>query len=90
MTALQLPGTTAVATGASRGFGRRIAIALAQAGANVVGVARDRTRLEELRTLRGSPLTPEQVGKAVIDLAAGSGHDHDSYLLTAAGLTPVP
>jgi len=38
----------------------------------------------------GPALTPEQAGKAVIDLAAGSGHDHDSYLLTAAGLTPVP
>ena len=32
MTALQLPGTTAIVTGASRGFGRGIAIALAQAG----------------------------------------------------------
>jgi NAD(P)-dependent dehydrogenase (short-subunit alcohol dehydrogenase family) len=235
MTAQQLSGTTAIVTGASRGFGRGIAIALAQAGANVVGVARDRTRLEDLRArlgggftpvvadaadpviagqlldeyrprtlvlnagatplprplhqhtwqtfsrnwevdvqhvfgwtreallrplepgsvvialssgaaLRGSPLsggysgakaairfiaayaadesgraglglgaagvaayaarqgidvatfleglgqalTPEQAGQAVIDLAAGSGHDHDSYLLTAAGLTPVP
>ena len=38
----------------------------------------------------GPALTPEHAGKAVIDLAAGSGHDHDSYLLTAAGLTPVP
>ena len=38
----------------------------------------------------GPALTPEQAGKAVIDLAAGSGRDQDSYLLTAAGLTPVP
>jgi NAD(P)-dependent dehydrogenase (short-subunit alcohol dehydrogenase family) len=199
MTALQLPGTTAIVTGASRGFGRGIAIALAQAGANVVGVARDRTRLEDLRTQLGAgftplvadatdpviagqlldeyrprtlvlnagatplprplhqhtwqtfsrnwevdvqhvfgwtrealgirfvsvlpqltpatglgaagvaayaarqgidvttflegfgpALTPEQAGKAVIDLAAGSDLDHDSFLLTAAGLTPVP
>jgi NAD(P)-dependent dehydrogenase (short-subunit alcohol dehydrogenase family) len=35
-----LAGTTAIVTGASRGFGRGIAEALATAGANVVGVAR--------------------------------------------------
>ena len=58
MTAPQLPGTTAIVTGASRGFGRGIAIALAQAGANVVGVARDRTRLEDLRTQLGGGFTP--------------------------------
>jgi NAD(P)-dependent dehydrogenase (short-subunit alcohol dehydrogenase family) len=35
-----LAGSTAIVTGASRGFGRGIADALAAAGANVVGVAR--------------------------------------------------
>src|SRR5258706_3942417 len=49
MTSRELSGTTAVVTGASRGFGRRIAIALSQAGVQVVGAARDRARLEELR-----------------------------------------
>ena len=49
MTSRELSGTTAVVTGASRGFGRGIAIALSQAGAQVVGIARDRARLEELR-----------------------------------------
>ena len=35
-----LTGSTAIVTGASRGFGRGIADALAAAGAHVVGVAR--------------------------------------------------
>src|SRR5207249_4803204 len=45
----QLSGTTSIVTGASRGFGRAIATALSKAGAEVVGVARDRARLEDLR-----------------------------------------
>jgi NADP-dependent 3-hydroxy acid dehydrogenase YdfG len=39
---------------------------------------------------RGQVLTPEQVGRAVVDLARDPGHDRDAYLLTAAGLAPVP
>ena len=52
-----LSQTTALVTGASRGFGRAIAIALAEAGANVVGVARDQARLEELRKQIGDGFT---------------------------------
>ncbi len=37
---IDLAGSTAIVTGASRGFGRGIAAALAAAGAHVVGVAR--------------------------------------------------
>jgi NAD(P)-dependent dehydrogenase (short-subunit alcohol dehydrogenase family) len=37
----ELTGTTALVTGASRGFGRAIAVALHDAGANVVAVARN-------------------------------------------------
>jgi hypothetical protein len=37
----------------------------------------------------GPALTPEQVGKEIAGLAAGSGHDEGAYLLTAAGLSPV-
>ena len=44
----QAAGTTAIVTGASRGFGRAIAADLAAAGAHVVGVARTRARLCEL------------------------------------------
>ncbi len=36
-----IAGATALVTGASRGFGRGIATALSQAGAQVAGVARD-------------------------------------------------
>jgi len=45
--ALNLDNKTAVVTGASRGLGRAIAIALASAGANVFLSARNRTLLEE-------------------------------------------
>ena len=48
MTSQQLTGRTAVVTGASRGFGRAIATALTEAGAAVVGLARDGGRLAEL------------------------------------------
>lgn len=43
-----LAGTTAIVTGASRGFGRAIATALSSTGAHVVGVARTRAHLDEL------------------------------------------
>jgi NADP-dependent 3-hydroxy acid dehydrogenase YdfG len=58
MSTQELSGTTALVTGASRGFGRAIAIALSSRGAHVVGVARDRARLEELRAQLGGTFTP--------------------------------
>ena len=58
MPAQELPGTTALVTGASRGFGRAITIALSKHGAHVVGVARDRARLEELHAQLGGTFTP--------------------------------
>ena len=42
-----LSGKVAVVTGASRGLGRAIAVALAEAGADVAVAARDKTDLEE-------------------------------------------
>ena len=57
MSAQQLTGQTAVVTGASRGFGRAIAVALGAAGANVVGVARDPAPLEDLRAELGGSFT---------------------------------
>ncbi len=53
-----LVGTTAIVTGASRGFGRAIATALSEAGAEVVGVARSRPLLDELRDQLGESFTP--------------------------------
>jgi 3-oxoacyl-[acyl-carrier protein] reductase len=45
---LGMDGRRALVTGASRGLGRAIAVSLASEGARVVGVARNRERLDEL------------------------------------------
>jgi NAD(P)-dependent dehydrogenase (short-subunit alcohol dehydrogenase family) len=58
MSTQELSGTTALVTGASRGFGRGIAVALAAAGADVVGVGRDQVRLAEVRAELGGSFTP--------------------------------
>ena len=52
-----LTGTTAIVTGASRGFGRGIATALAATGAHVVGVARSREQLDEVGDALGDGFT---------------------------------
>ena len=59
MTVRQLAGTTAVVTGASRGFGRAISVSLAERGAHVVGVARNQELLAELKAQLGDAFTPE-------------------------------
>jgi NAD(P)-dependent dehydrogenase (short-subunit alcohol dehydrogenase family) len=56
MTSSNLRGTTALVTGASRGFGRATAVALLEAGANVVAVARNAAQLAELQAERGEAL----------------------------------
>jgi NAD(P)-dependent dehydrogenase (short-subunit alcohol dehydrogenase family) len=58
LTEQELSGTTAIVTGASRGFGRGIAAALSQAGAHVVGVARGGAGLAELQAELGDRFTP--------------------------------
>jgi NAD(P)-dependent dehydrogenase (short-subunit alcohol dehydrogenase family) len=52
-----LAGTTAIVTGAGRGFGRAIAMALSAAGAQVIGVARTRAQLDEVRDQVGNTFT---------------------------------
>ena len=90
MPAQELSGSTALVTGASRGFGRGIAIALAGAGANVVGVARDRARLAELRAQLGDAFTPVAADAADPVVA---GELIDAYqprvLVLAAGAAPL-
>ena len=90
MSAQQLSGSTALVTGASRGFGRGVAIALAGAGASVVGVARDRARLEELRAQLGDGFTPV-AADAADPVVAGELTDayHPRVLVLAAGAAPL-
>jgi short-subunit dehydrogenase len=85
----QIPGATALVTGASRGFGRGIAIALSRAGARVVGIARDRGPLEELRAELSGSFTAVAADAADPNLA---GRLIDVYrpaiLVLNAGATP--
>jgi NAD(P)-dependent dehydrogenase (short-subunit alcohol dehydrogenase family) len=53
-----ITGATAVVTGASRGFGRAIGTALVEAGARVVGVARDGAQLADQQARYGDRFTP--------------------------------
>ena len=90
MTTQEVTGTTALVTGASRGLGRGIAIALSQAGANVVGVARDRARLEELRAQLGDTFIPV-VADAADPVTAGQLIDEHRprTLVLNAGAAPL-
>lgn len=85
-----LSGSTALVTGASRGFSRAIATALAKAGATVVGVARDRDQLEDVRETLGDLFTPVVADVATPDVA---GRLLDAYrrrtLILNAGARPL-
>ena len=87
----EITGAAALVTGASRGFGSGIATALSKAGANVVGVARDRSPLEELRAQLGESFTavPADAADPVV-----AGQLIDAYrpaiLVLNAGATPLP
>jgi NAD(P)-dependent dehydrogenase (short-subunit alcohol dehydrogenase family) len=86
----ELAGATALVTGASRGFGRGIATALHKAGAQVVGVARGRAPLEELRAELGGSFTAVFADAADPILA---GQLIDAYrpriLVLNAGASPL-
>src|SRR6267378_3039 len=58
MSTHELSGTTALVTGASRGFGRGVASAMSAAGARVIGVARDHDRLAALKSELGESFVP--------------------------------
>lgn len=84
-----LTGTTAIVTGASRGFGRAIAAALAAAGARVVGVARTRSQLEEVRAQLGAAFTPVVADAADPATAERLIDEHrPRTLVLCAGATP--
>jgi NAD(P)-dependent dehydrogenase (short-subunit alcohol dehydrogenase family) len=86
----EVVGTTAVVTGASRGFGRAIATALSQADTQVVGVARDRARLEDLQAQLGQAFTPV-VADAADPVTAGQLIDRyrPRTLVLNAGASPL-
>jgi NAD(P)-dependent dehydrogenase (short-subunit alcohol dehydrogenase family) len=89
-TAQPLAGATALVTGASRGFGRAIAIALVKAGDQVVGVSRDRIRLQELGAELGPAFTPV-VADAADPVGAGQLIDQwrPRVLVLNAGASPL-
>lgn len=84
-----LVGSTAIVTGAGRGFGRAIATALSTAGAEVVGVARTRVQLDEVRALLGDTFTPV-VGDAADPVTAAGLIDRyrPRTLVLCAGAAP--
>jgi NAD(P)-dependent dehydrogenase (short-subunit alcohol dehydrogenase family) len=84
-----LAGTTAIVTGAGRGFGRAIACALAAAGAQVVGVARTRSQLEEVRTQLGGAFNAEVADAADPETARRLVDQYwPRTLVLCAGATP--
>jgi len=84
-------GTTALVTGASRGFGRGIATALSRAGAQVVGVARDRGALEDLGAELGGSFTAIAADAADPVVAGQLIHTYrPATLVLNAGATPLP
>ena len=87
----EISGATALVTGASRGFGRGIVIALSKGGAQVIGVARDPGPLDELRAELGESFTPV-AADAADPMVAGALIDkyRPGVLVLNAGATPLP
>jgi NAD(P)-dependent dehydrogenase (short-subunit alcohol dehydrogenase family) len=91
MTTTQLTDTTAIVTGASRGFGRAISLALTAHGASVVGVARDETALKDLYGQLGPSFTGVAADVTDESLAHLLIAEHQPQLLVLnAGATPHP
>jgi 3-oxoacyl-[acyl-carrier protein] reductase len=93
---LGLEKRRAVVTGASRGLGRAIASALAAEGAEVIAVARNLERLNEL--VDATPAGPGSIAARACDLADASAidglaavmHDTDILVLNTGGPPPGP
>lgn len=85
-----LDGTTAIVTGASRGFGRSIACSLTAAGAHVVGVARSAARLAELSEELGDGFTPVAADAAAPATARRLiDEHHPTTVVLCAGAAPT-
>lgn len=90
MTASDQTGSTALVTGASRGFGRAIASALHAEGAKVVAVARDAEALASLHDELGGTLTTvvADVADPVVAGTLMEQHRPDTLVLNA-GAAPL-
>ena len=90
MTRSDHAGSTALVTGASRGFGRAIASALHADGANVVAVARTAGLLDSLRRELGGSITTE-VADVTDPVVAGTLIDRyqPDALVLNAGAAPL-
>ncbi len=88
---ITLDGTTAIVTGASRGFGRGIAAALAAAGAHVIGVARTSAPLDAVRDELGDAFTPVAADAADPATAARLLDEYRprTVVLCAGALPPI-
>jgi len=85
----ELVDRTALVTGASRGFGRGVSIALAAAGVRVVGLARSRDRLDAVATEIGEAFTPVAADATDPELAKSMlAEHHPDVLVLNAGATP--
>jgi NAD(P)-dependent dehydrogenase (short-subunit alcohol dehydrogenase family) len=84
-----LVGSTAIVTGAGRGFGRAIASVLCGAGVHVVGIARTRAELEAVRDELGNTFTAV-VADAALPVTASRLIDEyrPRTIVLAAGLAP--
>lgn len=83
---IDLQGKTALVTGASRGIGRAIAVAYAEAGADVALLARDGERLAEVaqaveaRDRRAVILVADVTDADAVELAVSSAVEHLGHL----------
>jgi NAD(P)-dependent dehydrogenase (short-subunit alcohol dehydrogenase family) len=90
MPSSDLRGTTAIVTGASRGFGRATALAFLEAGVRVVAVARNASQLAELQAQNGEGLIVV-AGDATDPILAGTLIDtyRPRTLVLNAGAAPL-
>jgi NAD(P)-dependent dehydrogenase (short-subunit alcohol dehydrogenase family) len=85
----ELVGRTAVVTGASRGFGQGVSIALAAAGVRVIGLARSSDRLDAVASEIGDAFTPVAADATDPELAETMlAEHHPDVLVLNAGATP--
>jgi NAD(P)-dependent dehydrogenase (short-subunit alcohol dehydrogenase family) len=84
-----MAGRTALVTGASRGIGRGVSIALAAAGVRVIGLARSSDRLDAVATDIGDSFTPVAADATDPEIAKSMLAEHrPDILVLNAGASP--